>query len=109
MWSESRIAAAYDSDAHFSFHLGDCLDLLAAIPSKSARLVVTSPPYNIGKVYEQRNSLDEYVAFQQRVIEECYRILADDGSICWQVGNYVANGEIIPLDVLLFPIFGRLG
>lgn len=37
------------------------------------------------------------------------RILKPQGSICWQVGNYVDNGEIIPLDVILYPIFSRLG
>ncbi|HOA52669.1 MAG TPA: site-specific DNA-methyltransferase, partial [Thermogutta sp.] len=37
------------------------------------------------------------------------RVLDDQGSICWQVGNYVDNGEIIPLDIVLYPIFASLG
>lgn len=43
------------------------------------------------------------------MIGECVRTLHDSGSICWQVGNYVNNGEIIPLDIALYPIFAGLG
>jgi len=89
---------------------GDCLELLAELPSGLARLVVTSPPYNIGKRYErQRVTLDDYLAGQAAVIKECVRVLADDGSLCWQVGNYVDSSEIVPLDVALWPIFKSLG
>lgn len=88
---------------------GDCLDLLGSIPDECADLVVTSPPYNIGKEYEKRLDLDLYVEQQARVIEEGVRILKPSGSICWQVGNYVDRGAIIPLDILLYPIFIRLG
>lgn len=72
-------------------------------------LIVTSPPYNIGKAYEARSKIDEYLALQGEVIKECVRVLDNRGSICWQVGNYVDNGEIIPLDVLLYPVFREHG
>ncbi|MEW6660808.1 MAG: DNA-methyltransferase [Bacillota bacterium] len=88
---------------------GDCMDMLSSIPDGAARLVVTSPPYNIGKSYETRTEIEKYLEQQKAVITECVRILANDGSICWQVGNYVENGEIIPLDILLFPVFSILG
>ena len=71
-------------------------------------LVVTSPPYNIGKEYESQMPLDEYVAWQRRIIEKIYLRLKDSGSICWQVGNYVENGSIVPLDIELAPIFKDL-
>lgn len=89
------------------FH-GDCLKLLKSIPNNSVSLVVTSPPYNIGKEYEKKSKIHEYYDWQREVIRECHRILKDDGSICWQVGNYVDNGEVIPLDLLLYPIFTEL-
>lgn len=73
------------------------------------QLVVTSPPYNIGKEYEKRLDLSDYVSQQARVIGECARVLAPTGSICWQVGNYVENGHIIPLDAILYPVFSDLG
>ena len=73
------------------------------------KLIVTSPPYNLGKDYETKSSLDEYLHGQTEVIRQCVRLLHPKGSICWQVGNYVDNGEVIPLDVLLYPIFRAEG
>ena len=106
---ELRLSGRWDARADCSFGLGSCLDFLAQVPDGAASLVVTSPPYNIGKAYEDAQSLDDYVANQARVIGECVRVLADDGSLCWQTGNYVRRGEIVPLDALLFPIFRELG
>jgi len=90
-------------------HPGDCLEFLKTIPNGTAQLIVTSPPYNIGKEYETRLRLSQYLDQQQAVIEECFRILWTKGSICWQVGNYVDHGAIIPLDTILYPIFAKLG
>jgi adenine-specific DNA-methyltransferase len=104
-----RFARVFQPDADAVLHHGDCLHLLAGLPNGVVRLVVTSPPYNIGKRYERRVKFDEYLALQARVIKECVRVLADDGSLCWQVGNFVDNNEIIPLDVALWPTFRDLG
>jgi adenine-specific DNA-methyltransferase len=90
------------------FH-GDCLELLRSIPDGSMQLIVTSPPYNLGKEYERRLQLQTYLADQSAVIRECVRALSACGSICWQVGNYVDDGAIIPLDTVLYPIFQKLG
>ena len=88
---------------------GDCLELLAQMPDGVAQLVVTSPPYNLGKEYEAKLDLNAYLGQQRDVIQECARVLDDRGSICWQVGNFVVSGEIIPLDIVLYPIFSALG
>ena len=104
-----EIAPQFAPDAQAVLFDGDCLELLAGIPSGTVQLVVTSPPYNLGKEYESRLDLGEYIKQQKRVIEECVRVLSPKGSICWQVGNYVDNGEIIPLDVKLYSIFEELG
>lgn len=88
---------------------GDCMELLREIPDGTIQLVVTSPPYNIGKEYERRLHLDHYVEQQKAVIQECVRVLRVSGSICWQVGNYVQDGYIIPLDTVLYPVFSGLG
>jgi adenine-specific DNA-methyltransferase len=103
-----RIVPEFDRTADLVLFEGDCLDLLSQIPDGFVKLVVTSPPYNLGKPYETRLDLDEYLTQQRKVIEECVRALDNQGSICWQVGNYVNNGEIIPLDILLYPIFASL-
>lgn len=104
-----RISERFDPSADVVLYKGDCMALLSEIPDNFATLVVTSPPYNLGKPYESRLNLDEYLSQQRAVIQECVRVLNERGSICWQVGNYVENGEIIPLDVLLYPIFASLG
>jgi adenine-specific DNA-methyltransferase len=104
-----RITSEFDTTSDCILYQGHCLDLLAQIPNEFVKLVVTSPPYNLGKPYETRLDLDEYLAQQRVIIEECDRVLENRGSICWQVGNYVNNGEIIPLDIVLYPIFASLG
>lgn len=104
-----KIGKSFDPAADLIIFEGDCLDLLATIPDGLTKLVVTSPPYNLGKAYESRLDLDGYLSQQRRVIAECVRTLREDGSICWQVGNYVDDGEIVPLDVVLYPIFASLG
>ena len=107
--STMKISSNFDPAANCVLYQGDCLDLLKKIPDGFVKLVVTSPPYNLGKPYETRLDLDQYLGQQKKVIEESVRILDDSGSICWQVGNYVDNGEIIPLDIILYPIFSFLG
>ncbi len=87
----------------------DNLVFMEKIPDAHMKLVVTSPPYNLGKHYEAKTSLDVYLQAQERVIRECVRILHPEGSICWQVGNYVDNGAIVPLDTALYPVFRDLG
>jgi len=103
------IASEFDQAADLVLYQGACLDLLPLLPDRFVKLVVTSPPYNLGKPYENRLDMDEYLAQQRKVIHECVRVLDDRGSICWQVGNYVENSEIIPLDIALYPIFSSLG
>ncbi len=92
-----------------SFHTGDCAEVLRSFQDGSVDLIVTSPPYNIGKAYEKRSALDQYVSFQTNVINDCFRVLSENGSICWQVGNWVSDGEIVPLDSVVIPIFRNLG
>jgi len=83
----------------------DNLTFMRRLPSESMQLIVTSPPYNIGKAYEAKSSLDAYVEAQAETIAECVRLLHPRGSLCWQVGNHVQKGEIFPLDTVLYPVF----
>lgn len=103
------IADRWDPAADVSLHLGDTRELLSQLPEASAQLVVTSPPYNLDKAYERgrKQSVAQYVAEQEQVIDECVRILRPGGSVCWQVGNHVTAGEIVPLDILLYPLFKK--
>ena len=100
----------FESQYRCFLYQGDCLELLDVIPEGSIQLVVTSPPYNLGKPYEQRQTLDEYLDFQRKVIERCVRALSDSGSICWEVGNHIVGAnEILPLDIPLHQIFQDCG
>lgn len=104
-----KLSESFNLEADTVLYKGDCEDFLDTLPSKFARLIVTSPPYNIGKPYEQRLKLEGYVDQQARIIRECVRVLADNGSLCWQVGNYIDDGEIAPLDTILYPVFKSFG
>lgn len=104
------VAERFDPHARIVLYHGDCKELLKEIPEKSLQLIVTSPPYNIGKAYERKKSIDRYKTEQADVIAHCVPLLKDSGSICWEVGNHInADGEIYPLDILLYPIFTTHG
>ncbi|MDR1787704.1 MAG: site-specific DNA-methyltransferase [Treponema sp.] len=103
----THIANAYSEKAQAVIYQGSCYDFVKTVPDGAARLIVTSPPYNIGKKYERTSSLQDYYQRQEAIIDECVRLLAPDGSICWQTGNFVKNAEIVPLDMLLYPIFQK--
>ena len=105
MREKHQIVNSFSKRNHLVVFNGDCIDLLKQIPSESIQLVVTSPPYNLGKIYEKKLKLDQYLKQQEKVIEECVRVLSPKGSLCWQVGNFVNNGYIVPLDAVLYPIF----
>jgi adenine-specific DNA-methyltransferase len=92
-----------------TIYQGDCLDLLRSLPEESVELVVSSPPYNLGKEYEDRRELAVYLDQQREVLAECARVLSTTGSIFWQVGAYSSKGALIPLDVRFFPILEDLG
>jgi len=109
MVEQVDIADAFALRASAVIYPGDCQRFLGSVPDDCVQLVVTSPPYNIGKPYEKRMDLDAYVAQQARVIAECVRVLRPGGHLCWQVGNYVKSGEIVPLDALLYPVFRNEG
>ena len=87
----------------------DNLKFMRPLANDSMQLIITSPPYNIGKSYERRSPLEAYVKSQAQVISESVRLLADSGSLCWQVGNHVDHGQIFPLDMLLYPVFREHG
>ncbi len=87
----------------------DNRSFLRNFPEAHFKLIVTSPPYNIGKAYERKSSLVAYVDAQTEVIARCAELLHPQGSICWQVGNHVDDGEVFPLDAVLYPVFKSMG
>lgn len=85
------------------------MDLLRQLPDGCVDLVVSSPPYNLGKEYEAKRALGIYLEEQREVLRECARVLSEKGSIFWQVGAFADEGVLIPLDVRVFPILEGFG
>ena len=91
---------------------GDAEKFLDGLPERPLfDLVITSPPYNIGKSYEQKQELNKYLEWQERIIKKIVLRLKPSGSLCWQVGNFVQkengdrNSTILPLDIVFYKIF----
>lgn len=101
-------------------HLGNCLEMMRAMPSKSVDMVFTSPPYNLsnssgngfkgdissGKwknaalakgygLHRDDMPHNEYTAWQKEVLTECWRLLKDDGAIFYNYKPRVQNGAVV--------------
>jgi adenine-specific DNA-methyltransferase len=108
LWAH-EVASSFSPEMEAVIASGDCLDTLRGLPDGFAKLIITSPPYNIGKTYEKATKLAEYLASINPAIDELVRVLSPEGSLCWQVGNYVENGEVFPLDIFYYPFFKEHG
>lgn len=94
-------------DLNYSIEHGDCLKVLKKYEDGKFDLIITSPPYNIGKSYETKTTIEDYLETQEAIIQELIRTLSDKGSVCWQVGNFVDKGEVFPLDIFYYQIFKK--
>lgn len=73
---------------------------MSEIPDNSVHLIITSPPYNVGKEYDENLSLEEYRYFLKRVFSECFRVLVDGGRICINIAN-IGRKPYIPLHAFI--------
>jgi len=99
----------YSESNKVTLHNGDCIELLKNLPDESVDLVVTSPPYCIGKAYEDPH--DDIQTFRKQhadIFQELYRVVKPGGSICWQVGYHISDKCVIPLDYIVYEIFTSL-
>lgn len=76
--------------------------LVKQLPDSSVSLVITSPPYCMGKEYEKSVSPTDFLAAHRALLPEIARVLKPGGSMCWQVGHHVKNGKVVPLDFLVY-------
>lgn len=109
LFGAPTIASAFAPEAEVVVAPGDCLQTLTALPPASIQLVITSPPYNIGKDYEKATDLTRYLTALSPIIDQLVRVLRRGGSVCWQVGNYVEDSEVFPLDIFYYPLFKKHG
>lgn len=91
------------------YRFGDCRELIKEIPTNSVRMVVTSPPYNIGKPYgkyKDKVTLDEWKNLINEVTYEVHRILTDDGSFFLNLSPIPigTTKEILPLPFIGYEI-----
>lgn len=101
-----RIYKNYKDTNQVTLHYGDCMDLLHGLPNESVDLVVTSPPYCIGKAYEDpHNDIKTFKEQHELMFDELYRVVKPGGSICWQVGYHVSEKCVVPLDCIVYDIF----
>lgn len=93
-----------DDNTIFALDVEKVLDFIPDQPIFD--LVITSPPYDIGKEYEKKVPLTQYIQWQKRIIGKLVPKVKDGGSICYELGTYISSdGESIPLDYVFLPIF----
>ena len=83
-------------------------EAMPELPDSSVHLMVTSPPYNAGKEYDQDLSLEEYRGLLSRVFRECYRVLVSGGRACINVAN-LGRKPYLPLHAYVIEDMLSLG
>ena len=96
------------------YQIGDCRELLKHIPDNSIKLVVTSPPYNIGKPYgkyKDKIALNDWEDLIREVTKEVVRVLTPDGSFFLNLSPvpFGNDKEILPLPFIGYRIFKDSG
>lgn len=81
---------------------------MQALPDQSVHLMVTSPPYNVGKTYDQDLTLEEYLALLRRVWSEVLRVLVPGGRACINVAN-LGRKPYLPLHAYIVQEMAELG
>lgn len=104
----SVIKRLRDDNVRATIFNGDCRALLGKIPSDSVDLIVTSPPYSIGKEYETNKNVDSFIELHEEILPEVFRICKNGASICWQIGYHISKSNVLPLDYILFDIIRKL-
>lgn len=97
----SKLENTFPSELLGTIILGTSEDM-SKIPDSSLHLMITSPPYNVSKEYDEDLSLNEYLQFLKNVFTECYRVLVNGGRACINIANlgrkpYIPLSSYIPL------------
>ena len=87
--------------------LQDAFEFLEGLKPGSVDLLVSSPPYCMGKEYEDSVDARDFLKVHTKLAPLLTRALRDGGSLCWQVGHHVNKGVVIPLDALVYSVFSQ--
>jgi len=85
----------------------DCGDIIKKIPDNYLQLVVTSPPYFIGKEYDTSKSINDFEKLHMNLFDLLVPKIKDGGSLCWQTGYHVESNSIIPLDYIIYSLLNN--
>ena len=92
---------------HIVIRLQDAFEFLGNLKPGSVDLFVSSPPYCMGKEYENSIDARDFLKIHTKLAPLLMRALRDGGSLCWQVGHHVSKGVVIPLDALVYSVFSQ--
>ena len=104
----ARIGQDYSTQIQYIIRHGDWRELLDQMPDESVDLTVTSPPYCIGKSYEESRKVDDFRKEHEAIIPRIVEVTRLGGNICWQVGYHVKDGTLTPLDFVVHEIFSSI-
>jgi adenine-specific DNA-methyltransferase len=101
---EQILGAPYSSGDGYAIYCADCLTCLRKLPPGTFDLTITSPPYNIGKEYEQPLPADRYIAWCEQWMAELHRTTQSAGALWLNLGYIALTGiaKAIPLPYLLW-------
>ena len=105
--SDTGEAAPLPEELHDTVVCGDARDM-RKVPDNSVHLMVTSPPYNASKSYDDDLALSEYLDLLRGVFDECYRVLVPGGRACINVAN-LGRKPYIPLSSFINQIMIEIG
>lgn len=101
-----RIYKKYRESNQITLFNGDCRALFTKLPDNSVDIIVTSPPYCMGKAYENpQDDIDTFRNQHELIFDEIYRVLKPGGNLCWQIGYHISENCVVPLDYLVYEIF----
>lgn len=81
---------------------------MSELPDNSVHLMITSPPYNVTKEYDQNLTLEQYLQLLQNVLTETYRVLVNGGRACVNIAN-VGRKPYIPLSDMVGKLMNDIG
>lgn len=97
------------TDNKVKLNFGDSYDFLKKCENESIDLIITSPPYCMGKEYEKlSDDINSFILNHEKILPEIVRVLKKGGSVCWQVGYHVKDAAIVPLDILVYNIISDI-
>jgi modification methylase len=113
LYKDNRINIAKLPDHEFPASLKNSIlfgssENMSVIPDNSVHLMITSPPYNVSKEYDEDLSLIEYLSLLEKVFKETYRVLVNGGRVCINVAN-LGRKPYIPLSDYVSQLMIGLG